>query len=212
MIEFLSKNYLQIIIGFCTLLYTTFGFNKTASRPIRIITIYLICYFLIETLVRIHAANGWNNHYLSHLFFIPQFIILSFFYKSLFKKNQKKIVNAVLLIVMSILIIQYFINPELFLTYNPLEVLLTCSPIVAYTILHLYNSLTKKGELMYINTGILFYISFTTLLFILYKFINSTNISFNRQPIYLINKILVIGYMLLFLVEYKLSIWKSIKN
>lgn len=117
-----------------------------------------------------------------------------------------------LIIILSVLAIQYTLKPNTFFIYNPLEVLITCGPIISYSIMHLYNSLTKKGSFMYINTGILFYLSFTTLVFILFDLINSTNIGINRKPILFINKVLIISNMILFIIEFKNIVWKKISK
>jgi len=211
LIEFLSKYYIVIIIGFCALLYSSFGFKKDTSRSIRIITIYLICYFLSEFAMRLHAAYGIRNHYVSHFYFLPQFVLLSLFYKTLFTKFQKKIVNTILITILSILTIQYITFPKLLVELNTLEVLLTNSAIIFYAILHLYNSLTEKGKFMYINAGILLYISCSTLIFFLFRLVNFKELEINSDPIILVNRLLMIGYISLYIIEYKQTLWKSIK-
>ena len=193
------------------LLYSSFGFKKNTSNSIRIITFYLVFYFLSELATKLHAAYGIKNHYVSHFYFIPQFIFLSLFYKTQFTGFQNKIVNVVLVIVLSILTIQYLLQPELFQTFNPLEVLLTNCAIIFYAILHLYNSLTEKGKFMYINAGILLYVSCSTLIFFLFRLINFKELEINSGPIILLNKFLVIGFISMFIIEYKKTLWKKIK-
>lgn len=193
------------------LLYSSIGFKKETSNSIRIITIYLICYFLSEFAMRLHAAHGIRNHYVSHFYFIPQFIILSFFYKSLFTNFQKQIVTIILTVVLSILAIQYITFPKLLVELNTLEVLLTNSAIIFYTILHLYNSLTEKGKFMYINAAILIYLSCSTLIFFLFRLIDFKELEINSDPIILMNKLLVVGYIFLYIIEYKQTLWKTIK-
>ena len=211
MIDFLSRYFSSFIAGFALLLYLNIGFKKSTSKPISIITFYLICYFVVNFLTSYFAEKGINNHFLSHFYFIPQFILLSFFYKTLFTRFQNKIVNVVLVIVLSILTIQYLLQPELLRIFNPLEVLLTNCSIIFYAILHLYNSLTEKGKFMYINAGILLYVSCSTLIFFLFRLINFKELEINSGPIILLNKFLVIGFISMFIIEYKKTLWKKIK-
>lgn len=201
-----------LLITPCFILYSIKGFKKTAPKPLKYITFYLLFYFISETLTKLYSINGWNNHYISHIYFISQFVFLSLFYKSLFTTFQKKIVSILLFSVLLILIIQYTLHPNLLVELNPLEVLLTCSPLVVYTIVHLYNSMSNKNEYMYINAGILFYLSISTLIFILFKYLNSAEFLIVGDPMFLINKLLIISYMIIFIVEYKQTVWKIQKK
>lgn len=193
-------------------LYSKIAFKKETPTPVKIITLYLGCYFLSELGMYLHSYYGIYNHYFSHFYFIPQFILLSLFYKSLFSKTQKKVVNTILILVLSIITIQYITNPSIWYQYNPLEILLTNCAILFYSILYLYNSLTNEGQYLYINAGILLYASLSTLIFFFFRFINFNELEINLSPLILLNKLLAVGYITLFIVEYKQNLWKTIKS
>ena len=208
MLDFILKYHSELLSVICVLLYASVGFKKSTPKSILYITLYLCGYSVINIIVSVYSAYGWNNHYLSHLYFIMQFVFLSLFYKSLFTKFQKKIVTITFIIIMIILLVQYIVYPNMLVQLNPLEVLITCSPLVTYSIIHLYNSLTAKAKYIYINAGVLFYISISTLIFILFRYLNSSDLIFIRKPILTVNKLLIVCYLVLFIIEYKKSIWK----
>lgn len=186
--------------------------TKIAPKSLKLITLYLMCYLLVEVALIIYKFNGWNSHHLSHFYFIPQFILLSLFYKTLFSSLQKKLVNILMFIVFSILTIQYIIHPNLLVEINPFEIAITCGVLVIFPIIHLFNSLAKKGEYMYINAGILFYISLSTLLFIIRKISSTEGLTSLYNPTVMINKVLVILYITIYYYEYKKTIWKRMKK
>lgn len=201
--------YSSIIVGICAFIYLKHAINnKIKENSLKIITYYICIYFIVDTVSRVFVFNNWKNHIVSHFYFIPQFILLSLFYKSLFNSIQKKIVTFFILLVLSILTIQYIINPKLFTQLNNFEITLTCCVLVVFPIIHLFNSLTKKGRFMYINAGVLFYISFSTLFFILLKLIAfNEDLETLYRPLATINEIFIVLYMIAFLIEYRKNIW-----
>ena len=174
--------------------------NKSKAFNIFSLNMLFILIILLASLIL--NVNGINNLYLSHFYFGFQFIFLSLFYKSLFASRfQKKIVNVTLFLVTSVLCVQYSVQPDLFFKFNILEILICSFPLVIYAILHLYNSLTKKGEFIYINIGVLIYLSTSTLIFLLGDYlagIKSTVV----KTIWLLNKILYVVYLLLIYFEW----------
>lgn len=107
-----------------------------------------------------------------------------------------------MVLVIITLIIQYSIKPSLFFNFNILEIFLTSFPLVVYSIVHLYNSLSRKGQFMYVNAGILIYLTTSTLIFILGDYLASERSDLIRKIWYL-NKVLYIGYLVLILMEWK---------
>ena len=71
--------------------------------------------------------------------------------------------------------------------------------------IHLYNSLTKKGELMYINAGILIYLTTSTLIYILGDYLSNQR-GIVISNIWFLNKVLYVVYISLILTEWKMSI------
>lgn len=198
--------YLGLLILLINVLLYSRSYRNIKSVAFKIFSFYLITSFLILITSIILWKLKMNNLYLSHFYFIIQFLILSFFYKQLFNIIQNKIVNTIIISVSIILTIQYISNPDLLYKFNVFEVFITSFPLIVYSIIHLYNSLTKKGEFMYINAGVLIYLSISTLIFILGDYISVYKSDSPISEIWLINKVLYIVYLLLILIEWKKSI------
>ncbi len=163
-------------------------------------------YLLISFLIIFYSIYLWKNKmpnlYLSHAYFGVQFIFLSLFYKKIFiEKPQKKLVDIIFIIVISILCTQYIIEPEVFFVFNVLEVFLCSIPLVIYAIMHLYNSLSKKGVFMYINTGILIYLSTSSLIYMLGDYLSNFENQIIKN-IWFLNKVLFIVYLLFIFMEW----------
>jgi len=152
------------------------------------------------------ASYKEHNLFLSHYYFILQFIFLSLFNRTLFKNSQKKLVIVLLITVITVLAIQYLIWPEIYFKFNTTEVFITSVPIVVYSMIHLYNSLHNPPKYMYINAGVLIYITKSTLIFILGDYLSSSA-SGAVNNIWFINKILYVIYLLLILTEW----WKNFR-
>jgi hypothetical protein len=191
-----------LIINFC--LYVSSYRTKNGFVAINYFTIYLTAICIIQIIAFVHAARVENNLYLSHFYFIVQFICLSLFFKCFFTKIQKTIVNYVLIIVLTILFAQYYTNPELYYQFNNLEIFITSVPLIIYSVIHMYNSLNKSSRYMYITAGILIYITTSTLIFILGNYL-ATLENIVVTNIWFINKVLYVVYMLLILIEWKVS-------
>lgn len=191
-----------ILIIINAILYTKSYILKKKDVALLLLSLYLCTSAFIMIMVEIIANKGGNNLYLSHIYFISQFILLSLFYKTLFNSKQSKIVTGTLLIVLVFLTVQYIKKPYLIDQFNLFEIFITSLPIIVYSIIHLYNSLSKKGKFMFLNSGVLIYITTSTLIFILGNYL-SGSYNNNITSIWLINKILYIVYLILILVEWK---------
>lgn len=198
------KNLGVIILFISVILYSLSYFKDKKNKAIRFFLIYLSITFCVLSLsiIIVDFFKIKNNLYLSHFYFIFQLIFLSLFYKELFTKKQNALVNVIFGIVITVLAIQYSNNPSLFFKFNLLEIFLTSSPLVIYSIIHLYNSLNKPGKFMYINAGVLIYLTTSTLIFILGNLINIVDRPLQTN-IWFINKILYVGYLILILIEWK---------
>ena len=194
------------VVNTFVFLYSYKKYGKSASY--KLICLYLICKLIIDLSVLILASQRSNNLYLSHYYFISQFVILSLFYRTLFETVQKKIVTTLLILVLGTLCIQYMIWPELYFKFNTTEVFITCFPLVMYSVVHLYNSLSKSAKYMYINAGVLIYITTSTLIFILGDYLSSFIISSVDNYIWLINQILYLIYLVLIFTEW----WKNFRT
>ncbi|MGK0323089.1 MAG: hypothetical protein ACJAR4_001122 [Psychroserpens sp.] len=182
-----------------------------SSAALNYFTVYIIAIFIVQFSATILAIYEKNNLYLSHFYFIIQFIGLSLFFKALFIKTQKKIVNFLLILILGLLGIQYYTTPDLFYQFNNLEIFITSVPLIVYSIIHLYNSLNKPPRYMYINAGILIYITTSTLIYILGNFLATQDNNIAVTNIWFLNKVLYIVYMLLIMLEWKMIFW-SVKR
>ncbi|MDO6595507.1 hypothetical protein Q4512_01200 [Oceanihabitans sp. 2_MG-2023] len=117
--------------------------------------------------------------------------------------------NLIFVIVALVLGIQYSNNLSLFNQFNLLEILITSFPLVVYSIIHLYNSLGKKGKYMYINAAVLIYLSVSTLIFILGNLIISAVAKSVSTDVWLLNKVFYGGYLALILIEWRKSLWRT---
>lgn len=171
----------------------------------KIFLIYIILMFAVLATSNYLAMFKINNLYLSHLYFISQFLLLSLFYGRLFTRVQRLLVHIICVAVLLTLAIHYFMDPGIWYTFSLLEVFLTSFPLVIYSIIHLYNSLNKKGAYLYINAGVLMYLSSSTLIFLLgnYQFGLDENTVSNM---WFMNKVLYLVYLLLILFEWKYNI------
>ncbi|WP_055442713.1 hypothetical protein [Lacinutrix himadriensis] len=203
----------KILLFINATLYTYSYLKGKKSKEIKYFTIYLTLIFCVligsNLLIQVQRKYNFelNNLYLSHFYFIFQFIFLSLFYRQLFNKNQKKYLNVISVLVFLVLIIQYTVKANLFSKFNLLEILITSFPLVLYSIFHLYNSLSKPGKFMYINAGVLIYIATSTLIFILGDYLSVIDREIASDAWFL-NRVFYVGYLILILIEWKKSLWK----
>ena len=190
-----------------TFLYLLSYKKHSKELTYKLFSLYLICSVIINIGVITLAAFREHNLFLSHYYFILQFIILSFFYRLLFETAQKRLVVFLLVLVLGILIILFTISPEIYFKFNTTEVFITCSPIIVYSVIHLYNSLSKPSKYMYINTGVLIYLTTSTLIFILGDYLSGSNTGAVNN-IWFINKVLYVIYLLLIFTEW----WKNFRT
>jgi hypothetical protein len=188
-----------------TILYIK-AYNKSVS--LNIFTIYLCITLAIQLLFNYLHYQKTPNLHISHYYFIFQFIVLSLFYRRLFKtKKLKRIVEIVFFSVITIIAIQYVNNPQIYYKFNLLEIILTSLSIVTFSVIYFYNSLTEKMECMYLNYGIFIYLLTSTLIFCSGNFVTSTNASLNKI-LWFINSLLFVGYQILIFTQW----YKSLKS
>jgi hypothetical protein len=192
-----------ILIFINTLLYLISYKSHKKIVAYKVFSWYLMSSFIISLAAFILAKLIINNLFLSHLYFISQFVFLTFFYKFLFNPNQQKKLILILILVLSILTYKYVSEPSLFYRFNLTEIFMTSFPLVVYSIIHLYNSISKSSRYMYINAGILIYIATSTLIFILGDYLSLFTKNQAIKNIWLINKVLYVIYMILILIEWK---------
>ena len=182
-------------------LYSKYNTVQGFKRQFRILYWYFIVELLILVAMVVLRHLRINNLIVSHFYFILQFILLSLFYKSLFSYSQKRFVNALLIIILPIIGVHFYYFPDKIWKFNVLEIFLTSIPLVIYSIIHLYNSLTRKKVFLYVNVGVLMYLSSSTLIFILGDLLTTMTRTMVLD-IWMINRFLYIGYLILYIIEY----------
>ena len=145
-----------------------------------------------------------NNLFAVNIFFIGQMIFLGLFYKSVLKSNkQKKLVKYSILSILLILTVQFLIDYTEFLKFNLFGITLTSLIIVVFALLHFYNMLTDEKEYYYLNIGVVFYLFASTILYL----VGNLTLGLSSDLRYLswtLNGVLIIGYYLLILFEWKI--------
>ena len=128
------------LIGLFFLLFNGVRFHSTRKNKdtlYRIITIYLILLFIVEFFCNlIGFYKPGQNFYLSHYYFVFQFVTMSLFFYHLFSiRFLKRIVAFLLVAVLLFLGIQYFTNPSIYWQFNMLEIGITSVLLISYAIL-----------------------------------------------------------------------------
>ncbi len=196
--------YLGIVLIFINAcLYIKSYINNRNVVALKYFSLYLSVSFIVLTTTIVLGSLRINNLYLSHFYFLTQFVLISLFYKSIFREHQKRWIDLTIALILTILAIQYITKPGLFFKFNILEIFLSSFPLIVFSVIHLYNSLSEKGQFMYINAGILIYLTTSTLIFILGDYLSNYENSKAIKQIWLINKVLYIIYLALILLEWK---------
>lgn len=159
--------------------------------------------FVIQMIGYILLKLGKNNLFLSHFYFILQFVLISFFYLHLRMNDfQKKTIKIGFVSCLVVLGIQYALDPGAFFKFNLFEIFITSFLLIIYTTFYLYNLLNEKKEFYYINLGILIYLFGSTVIFLAGNLttIYKLKLVFN---IWILNAILYVIYQLMILFEWK---------
>lgn len=192
-------------LGYIVLFINTLFFLKLYSKngkPIKILAIYSCVMLIIQIITYMLAIKKMNNLFLSHFYFILQFVILSYFYYTILKeKAQKNSVKFGLLIVSIILIVQYCIEPNLFFKFNLLEIFLTSISLIVYISFYLYNMLNDEKKYYYFTIGLLLYLFGSTIIFLSGNLIISLNHNSVFKKIWDLNRYLYVVYQLLILYD-----------
>ncbi len=198
--QFFFSNLSKLILAINTILFFKRFFSR--KKVYKIFSFYLLFILTIQIVSFAFWYLKKDNLYLSHFYFIIQFIILSLFYINLFNsKKQKKLVKTISLSVLFILAIQYINTPDLYYKFNLLEIVLTSLSLVSFSVIHFYNSLTEKMEFTNVNSGIFIYLISSTLIFCSGNFTNAYDSSLDKI-LWLFNSILFVVYQILIFMEW----------
>ncbi|WP_299015611.1 hypothetical protein [uncultured Polaribacter sp.] len=149
---------------------------------------------------------GENNLYLSHYYFIGQFILLSIFFSKIL--NGKKLVAAIkkILIAIIILLIGYYsFYPKDYFRWNVFEIAITSIPLLIYSFIFFTQKIDFKANnlFIYFNSGFFVYLLSSTLLFTLGN-IGLENIEIKpiKIIVWKINSFLYLSYQILVFAEW----------
>lgn len=203
--------YIGYFILFINLILFIKGF-RVKTKALNLFTIYLLVIFIIQITSGVLFNLKIDNLYLSHFYFVFQFIILSFFYYEILNNIfQRKVIKIVVPLCLIILGVQYYFNLDLFYKFNLFEIFITSFFVIIFSMFHFYNMLNEKRVYYYLNTGIFIYLFGSTFLFITGNLINSLTDSF-RGIIWILNAILYILYQIFIFVEFKNNFEKKLDN
>jgi hypothetical protein len=159
------------------------NFRKGKDIVYKYIMSYLLIQFVVEffcNLIGILHPN--ENFFLSHYYFVIQFIMLSLFYNKVFKnKTLKKIVYLNLITVLIFLCFQYIKTPSLYWKFNNLEIGITSILLILYSIIYFYENLKDTYRYHYFCLGLSFYLTSSCLIFLT----ANTQLILMNEPVYL---------------------------
>ncbi len=180
------------------------GFTKH-SKAYRLFAVYLFLIAVIQYISYYIGRGGLNkpNLFMSHYYFIAQFILLSLFYSVLLKKI---IIKKILIVVLIALAYQYFKMPEIYFKYNVLGITITQALIVVYSMFYFYTSLNGKKDFLIVNIGVFIYLLSSVLIFASGNVMLNLDISKETKLILVnVNRVLMLVFQFLIIIEW----WKN---
>ena len=193
-----------IILAINTFLY--FKSNRKNSIAFKILSYYLLLCLFIQLYTSYLSSLKTNNLYLSHYYFIGQFILLSlFFSKILTGKRLISIIKKILFLVVILLIGYYSLYPKDYLKWNVFEITITSVPLLIYSFIFFTQKIEIKTSnyFIYFNSGFFIYLLSSTLLFTLGNIgIGNIEIKPIKLFVWKVNSILYLIYQILVFVEW----------
>ena len=188
-----------------------FSSRKNKDIVYRYIMYYLMIQFAVELCCNIIGILYPNeNFFLSHYYFVIQFIMLSLFFFQLFKnKLLKNLVYINLGIVLLILAFQYYQTPSLYWKCNNFEIGATSILLILYSIVYFYENLKESHKYHFFCYGLTFYLMSSCLIFLT----GNTQLVFMTEPFYLdiwiFNSLFFILFQILIFKEWQFLVKKE---
>jgi hypothetical protein len=173
------------------------------SKAFRVFCLYLLYTLILQISTHISVKYLKSNLFLSHYYFIGQFLLLSFFYRSLTKNVFfKNLVIVVLLIILAIIASLFFNNVGMYNSFSVIEITLCSVPLIVYSVMYFFESMTKKNKLfIYINSGVFIYLLSSTLIFSSGNLMPDLDPSINKV-IWSLNSYLYLIYQILIFTDW----------
>mgnify|MGYP003577222504 CR=1 FL=1 len=156
--------FLVSLVGlFFLLLNSILFFTMRKNKDIQyyIITFYLMFLFVQELCCNIIGFyRPGSNFFLSHYYFIFQFIALSIFFRSLFSNVVlKNTILFFLVLVLILLAIQYYKKPDLYWKFNLFEIGATSVLLIIYALTFVIQNIRiAKVDYLYFSNGLIIYL------------------------------------------------------
>lgn len=179
--------------------------RKGKNKVYQYVTLYLLVQFIIELSCNVIGILKPNeNFFISHYAFVIQFVLLSLFFKQVFKNAfLKKLVLLNSIVVLLILSFQYYRNPNLYWSFNYFEIGITSILLVLYAVVYFYENLKETYNYFYFCLGLVFYLTSSCLIFLT----GNTELVFFTEPFYfdiwIFNSIFFILYQALIYQEWR---------
>jgi len=174
--------------------------HKKNSIAFKLFSYYLLFILIIQVITGYMRAHNLNNLYVSHYYFIGQFIFISLFFLHLEKQKKiKKLIKTSTLLVLVSLGFYYFNTPNAYYKFNIYEIIVTSIPLVIYSFYFFVKKIESEDKkFIYLNSGLFVYLSCSTLIFTAG---NIENASF-KNIIWYSNVTLYLLYQILILLEW----------
>ena len=143
-----------------------------------------------------------DNLFLSHFYFILQFILLGVFYLKLYENDTlKQVAKLIIILTIAVLGIQYIITPEVFFKFNLFEINLTSLVLVTFSAIYFTKSLKKQKQFLYVNSGVFIYLLSSALIFSTGNLMKELDKSVNKI-IWQVNAFLYVFFQILIFIEW----------
>lgn len=197
-----NAGYLFLIIN--TLVFTI-SYN-VKNKEQKYFIMYLILCFTVQMFSGFLSDLRQNNLFLSHYFFIGQFIFLSLFFSTFYR--FKNIIRSFTFLVALSFIFYLNLNTEIYKKWSVIEIAVTSIPLIIYSLLFFVKKISdnKDNKYIYFNTGFFLYTLCSTLIFSL------GNIGTRELKFYVwkINNLLYFIFQVLIFIEWYKNFRKSL--
>jgi cell division protein FtsW (lipid II flippase) len=162
----INTGYFFLILN--TLVFTLSYTKK--DKALKYFIMYLVLCSFVQLISSNYSSKGEDNLFLSHYFFIGQFIFLSLFFSTLYSiKKLKKIIRFLIFPIALYFVIYLKVNPDEYKKWNVLEIAITSIPLLTYSFYFFIKKIddNKSKKYIYFNSGFFVYTLCSTLIFTL---------------------------------------------
>ena len=157
--------------GYIFLITNTLVFITSYTKKDKVLK-YFILYLLLCLFIQLYShylsSLGEHNLFLSHYFFIGQFLFLSLFFSTLYQFKKYKNLNRFLTFAVVLVFAIYLkANPKAYEKWNVLEIAITSIPLIIYSFYFFIKNLDNNSDKKYIyfNAGFFVYTLCSSLIF-----------------------------------------------